>query len=566
MIHQVVFDTSKIISEHGIETVVLSPGSRNAPLTVSFARNKDLRIFNIVDERSAGFIALGIAQKTQKPVVLCCTSGTALLNYAPAIAEAFYQRVPLIVISADRPSEWQGQRDGQTIEQIGALRNFVLGEFQMPIPINDDTSWEYSRKLNEAINLSQGLVSGPVHINIPFREPFYPDADQTLEFSSSIHIIKSNIGSIDANTDNHVSVLAKCNKVLVIVGQQAWDASFDELLERLKGKAVIIADVISNVKNAHINHHDYFLAHLSKDQKDRLQPELLITIGKSVISKSLKQFLRVHKSTAHWHIEENIPLADTFQSITEQIFCNPKSWLKSLVSQSHSSTEVEQSKDYIKQWLFLESQAIEGMKRLIDNLDFSEYVAFVKVMQNLPDRIDLHLANSMPVRFANMIGDVSKDVEVFSNRGTSGIDGTNGTAVGNALVSDKITYLLTGDLSFFYDRNAFFHNYPLDNLKIIVFNNLGGGIFRLIPGPSSLAELTQHFETRHHHSAEFMAKEFGFNYQVANNESEIIDSMKRIKESHKPQILEIFTDPETNSREFSRIKEMMQDQISRSVS
>ncbi|MFY0605423.1 MAG: 2-succinyl-5-enolpyruvyl-6-hydroxy-3-cyclohexene-1-carboxylic-acid synthase [Cyclobacteriaceae bacterium] len=562
MIHQAIFDTSKIISAHGIEAVVLSPGSRNAPLTISFARNQDLKIYNIVDERSAGFIALGIAQKTNKPVVLCCTSGTALLNYAPAIAEAYYQQIPLIVLSADRPSEWQDQRDGQTIRQVGAISNFVVGEYQMPTPTNEETGWEYTRKLNEAIGTSQGQKKGPVHINVPFREPFYPSKDQSLEFSNDLHFIKKILGESKIDILRYQTSFAEARKILIVVGQKAMDAGFDDCLEKLKSKAIVLADIISNVKNADIRLHDHFLAGLNESDMDELRPDLLITLGKSVISKSLKQYLRTHKAATHWHIEEKDQLADTFQSVTEHIIFPPELWIKDLTT-NKKLISTSENNEYRSVWETLESKTRSSFNSVKESWEFSEYVAFDYLLNALPAGIDLHLANSMPVRYANLLGNALPNIEVFCNRGTSGIDGTNGTAVGNALSSNKTTFLLTGDLSFFYDRNAFFHDYDLSNLKIVIFNNQGGGIFRLINGPSSLPELPKHFETQHQRTARLTAEEFGFSYQMVDDESELPEVINRISQSGKPEILEIMTNPETNERVYKQTKVKMNELLSR---
>lgn len=562
MIPQTVFDTSQVLALKGIKHVVLSPGSRNAPLTISFARNPAISTYNIIDERSAGFIALGMAQKLKQPVALCCTSGTALLNYAPSVAEAYYQQIPLIVISADRPSEWQGQRDGQTINQIGALANFVKGTFQLPADTSHkDAAWEYTRKLNEAINLSELSPKGPIHINIPFREPFYPAADQKPEFSKDIHIISPTIphgtqDCADLITDWHTA-----DKRMIIAGQHEHSDALCSALEDLKNDAVVAADVISNVSSpSAIRHQDLFLAGVEGKLADSLRPDLIVSYGRSVISKNLKLFLRNNPPKAHWHFDESMVHADAFQSVSRMVKADPLPFFTALTKASVEAEEfrLQIRRNFVQNWRVENEKVARKLPEIIEKTVFCEFTAFHQVMEGLPGNIDLHLANSMPVRYVNFLQGLKPGVEVFANRGTSGIDGTNGAAVGNTLVSDRPTVLLTGDLSFFYDRNAFFHQYDLCKLKVVVFNNGGGGIFRLIPGPANLPELVQHFETRHSHSARFMAIEFGFDYYTAKDGAGLSAGIKEMLKNEKaPKLLEVFTSPEANSAGFSQIKKLL---------
>ncbi|HCX21341.1 MAG: 2-succinyl-5-enolpyruvyl-6-hydroxy-3-cyclohexene-1-carboxylic-acid synthase [Flammeovirgaceae bacterium] len=558
MINQTVFDTSEVFALKGIKHVVLSPGSRNAPLTISFARNPKIKTYNIVDERSAGFIALGIAQKLKQPVVLCCTSGTSLLNYAPSVAEAYYQGISLIVLSADRPAEWIGQKDGQTIDQLGALTNFVKGTFNLPANPVGDEAWEYTRKLNEAINTANSGKKAPVHINIPFREPFYPAEGQELSFSKELKVFNT-YQSPSSSTPNE-ELLSKwhlSDRRMIIVGQNEQNQELDEILASLSDKAIIIADVISN--NATIDairHHDLFLASIDEKLGASLRPELVITIGKSVISKNLKLFLRKYKPEMLWQISPQINQADTFQALTSVIESEPTTFLQSLDSQSEKEQFNQQvTSNFIQNWQIEDSKTKRKLNKALEVLDWSEFTAMYQVIKSIPAGSDVHLANSMPVRFANFIQQLRPDIEIFCNRGTSGIDGTNGTAVGHAMITERSVYLITGDLSFFYDRNAFFHPYELDNLKIIVSNNQGGGIFRLINGPSNTPELVQHFETRHEHTAKFTALEYGFDYHGVKDADALEKALKAIhKDNRGAKLVEIFTDPEINSEVFKAVK------------
>ncbi len=560
MIHQVVFDTAELLYRKGVRHVVLSPGSRNAPLTLSFSRHPKLKIFSIVDERSAGFIALGIAQNTNTPVVLCCTSGTALLNYLPAIAEAYYQNIPLIVLTADRPPEWIDQRDGQTINQVNAAANFVKGFYQMPVSLDHtDAAWEYNRKLNEAYNLASNS-KGPVHINVPFREPFYPGNDQKLKYSDDIRIIKTHPAQQELHfTPDLNTIWQQSKRKLIVVGQHAPDPDLEKTLNSLTKRYSIpvVTDVISNMHDPlFIRYQDHFLSKLDEKQAEALKPELLITCGKSTISKNLKLFLRKYKPKHHWHFEESDQIADTYKTLTRHFRSPLLLFLKNLPGpeKAGSTFDDQLRANHSQAWRMLDEKVIEKLN-LIEKSEFSEYQASYAVSKAIPKGFALHLANSMPVRYANLLRQTHPGISVYCNRGTSGIDGTNGTAVGHALSSNNGVVLWTGDLSFFYDRNAFFHHHDLQNLRVIVMNNQGGGIFRLISGPKSLPELESYFETRHKHSARFMADEFGFDYFAAHDEKSLDEGLKQLfGGSAKKKILEIFSEPSTNEEVYNKIK------------
>ncbi len=550
MIHPVIFSISELFIKKGIRHVVQSPGSRNAPLTISFARNPNIRMFSIVDERSAGFIALGMSLKLREPVVLCCTSGTALLNYAPAVAEAHYQQVPLIILSADRPPEWLDQRDGQTINQPGALHNFVKKTYQLPVSYeHSDSQWEVNFKLNEAVNLSNEGIKGPVHINLPFREPFYPTPEQKLEFGSP-RVFSIEQPKVRADWETLTKSWQSLKKRLIVAGQ-----SMGTDLE-LGSCQTLLADVISNCSSpGAIRHHDLFLSNISKGQAEALQPDLLVTFGKSVISKNLKVFLRKNPPKEHWHFDPDGFQIDTYQQVTSIVKGDFVDFYRSLPEEKTDAFTTQLQSNYHQSWAILESKTQKVLESGFEGHPFSEMQVYKEVMKTLPHSIDLHVANSMTVRYANFFQGLKKDVEVFSNRGTSGIDGTNGTAVGNALIGEKPVVLLTGDLSFFYDRNCFFHGYDLSKLKIIISNNYGGGIFRLIKGPADQPELETYFETRHSHTAKFTAAEYGFDYFKAESLKSLQSGLKQLfKDDKAPKILEVFTDPIHNQDVFQSIK------------
>ncbi|MEQ9467966.1 MAG: 2-succinyl-5-enolpyruvyl-6-hydroxy-3-cyclohexene-1-carboxylic-acid synthase [Ekhidna sp.] len=544
MLHPTVFNTSQICRQLGIMHAVMSPGSRNAPLTISFARHSEIKKWIIPDERAAGFIALGIAQERKEPVVLCCTSGTALLNYAPAIAEAYYRQIPLIVLSADRPPELIDQRDGQTIRQFEVLKNHVKASYQLPIIQDEQSAEDYQFTLIEGIQEALKQPVGPVHLNIPFAEPFYPTPDQHLEFRK-VDITESEVSITQSTIDLH---LGDCKKILILIGQQPSDEKLKEKLMQLADSIPVIKSPLNNL-SVGIDHVDGFI-----DGQSELKPDLLITSGLSVLSKKLKAFIRNAKPARHIHFDPARVKVDTYSS-------NPQLIKRNIIECLDQLVEHEVDPEYVAKWKDLSKATETTINDLVSELPFSEPVATLKVLKAIPANSNLHLSNSMPVRYADLFG-VKDGVEVFSNRGTSGIDGCTSTALGTAMVSKKLNVLITGDLAFLYDRNAFFHNHQTPNLQVIIMNNQGGGIFRLIPGPSGLPELEDYFETRHNRTAEYICKESNLNYSRADNTEELEKALVTFFESSEhAKVLEIYTQPEINDKAYKELRTKINERI-----
>lgn len=552
MIIQPIIDLVAICAKKGIEHAILSPGSRCAPLTLAFARHPDIHARTISDERSAAFIALGMAQQLNQPVVLVCTSGSAALNYYPAIAEAFFQQIPLVILTADRPSAWIDQWDGQTIFQPEVYGKHVKKSFHFPDSFaNEEQIWHAARIVNEAINLSKQFPAGPVHINVPLREPFYPAENEKFKFpeiprefttvSSQTHLSKESLKHIKSRL-NDVS------RILIVPGQQRPNAQIQSLLDQLSKnqKAVIVSDSISNLQSeSTINLHDHWLGNESFHPS--LAPDLVISFGKSVISKSLKQFLR-KTASSHWHIQPDGQAKDTYQHLTRILACSPSQFLNWL-----TQNLPEQNVEFQFKWLSLEKNVSESLQKTFDSVEFGEYPALHFILQKIPSSSKLHLANSMAVRYVNFLG--KRPQEIICNRGTSGIDGSNSTAVGCTFTTKEPVTLITGDMAFFYDRNAFWHNYSTPNLRVVIINNHAGGIFRLIDGPSKQPELEEFFETKQQLSANHLAKEFGFFYIKVKNQQELESALIDFYEpSIQPKILEIESSSEKNAEILKQVK------------
>lgn len=533
-----------------MSNAILSPGSRCAPITLAFTRHKGFHCRTISDERSAAFIALGMAQQLSHPVVIVCTSGSAAYNYAPAIAEAFFQQIPLLVITADRPPEWIDQWDGQTIRQTNIYGQHVKGSFQFPDDFgHTDKVWHANRLANEAINLAMQYPQGPVHINIPLREPFYPESNEEFSFTEEIRSIEvvDPGKTLSDEAKNFLSVsLEKFQRIMIIPGQQRPDQYLQKLLDDIStlGKAVVVTDTISNVQSEHtIVYHDHFIPFLHSENL----PDLIISFGKSIISKSLKLFLR-NSNAEHWHVQPNGYTPDTYQSLKKTIQSEPHSFLQLLLEQdkvSHAS--------FLENWNKLNQAIADLLPRLFQKAKFGEYKAMAKCLEAIPEQSKLHVANSMAVRYLNFLG--ARNQEVICNRGTSGIDGSNSTAVGCTFTTKEHVTLITGDMAFFYDRNAFWHNYQMNNLRIILLNNHAGGIFRLIDGPAKQPELEEYFETHQRLSAGYLAKDFGFEYHLATDQLSLEAGLKSFYEkSTKPKILEIQSESTKNAKILRELK------------
>lgn len=552
--NQCIIDIAEICAKKNVNNVILSVGSRCAPLSLAFLRHPQIKCRTVTDERSAGFIALGLAQQTENTVALVCTSGTAVLNYAPAIAEAFYQKIPLLILTADRPPEWIDQQDNQTIHQKEIYGKHCLKSFELPVDYSHLDSKDYTyRIISEAINLTMHPVKGTVHINIPLREPLYPDVNE-FNYSQDIKIINTfpTEKIISENYwKNLLDVWNNSKKKLILVGMNNYNEKLSKYLNDLQQNknVTVISDITSNIHDdAQVIHHsDMIIGNALKNNLDTLKPDLLITLGGIIVSKNIKQYLRKFKPKEHWHIQESGYISDTFQTLTENIYVAPEYFLKNLLDMQIIKKDTE----YFDNWSKFENIEKEKIKNFFENIDFSDFLAVYQILKTLPENSFLHLGNSMPIRYANLISmDIAKkNIKINSNRGTSGIDGTISTAVGASLATDKITTIITGDLGFFYDNNALWNNFLPQNLRIILLNNHGGNIFRILDGSSKLPELEEYFETKNNLNAKNLANSHNIEYTHCKNLKELETNLDDFFQlSEKTKILEIETNSIINTK------------------
>jgi 2-succinyl-5-enolpyruvyl-6-hydroxy-3-cyclohexene-1-carboxylate synthase len=561
---QPIYDIAEVCARKGLKNVVLCPGSRCAPLTLAFSRHHAIKVRTFSDERSAAFVALGISQQLNTPAALVCTSGTAVYNFASAVAEAFFNQIPLVVITADRPVEWVNQHDGQTIYQQGVFGAHVKQSFQLPQNYDHrDEQWMINRIVNDAINLARQEPKGPVHINAPFREPLYPQKDETITFSKDVRIID------DTGSDNRLSSTLPENilqeflsnsNILVLSGQSDYN---EDLLKSLHDftsqfSIPVVGEITSNLHPLRdlVKHADLFIGEVSDKTKEMLQPDLLITFGKSVLSKNLKLFVRNYSPKIHWHIQEAGMVADTFQHLTRIVRLTPSVFFAALKKELPQTMGAAQH-NYFQAWKIEEEKSSSFVKKHFHSNEYAgEFGVVQKILDCLPEKSSLHLANSMSVRYANFIGleGRQKNIRVYCNRGTSGIDGCSSTAAGHSLVSDTPHLLITGDLAFFYDRNAFWHNYSLPNLRIVVLNNHGGVIFKMIDGPKELPEADEYFVTRQKLTAKKLCEEFDF-VHLKYGDSLIEDQVKEFFTFDGPtKILEIETSVAESKKIYDNFK------------
>ena len=518
-----------------IQTVVISPGSRNAPLTIGFSNHKDFETLSIVDERCAAFFALGIAQQTLKPVALVCTSGSALLNYYPAIAEAYYSQIPLVVISADRPAHLIDIGDGQTIRQENVFQNHILYSANLKEFDIENTI----RTLSKAFSLLR-QVKGPIHINAPFNEPLY----ETVATMNDFRFIAEESDLQDTiDYENLASQWNSAKKKMILVGVHSPNAALEILLDKVADdpSVLVFTETTSNLYNKRfVNSIDNLIFNLTEEEFTSLQPDILLTFGGMIVSKKIKKFLREYSPKEHWHVNE-LRAFDTYQVLSKHLKIDSHSFFKhfcELVDYDNKST-------YESTWTHYKQRIREKHNHYIKTAPYSDLKVFEQVLKVIPDFSEVQFSNSAIIRYSQLF-EMNSTITVFCNRGTSGIDGSTSTALGAAYATQKPTTLITGDLSFFYDSNALWNNYIPSDVRIVIINNSGGGIFKIIPGPKKSTAL-KYFETPHCLTAEHLCGMFGFEYSTAHNLKSLKEEVVGFYDkSDKPKVLEVFTPSDLN--------------------
>ncbi len=554
-----IHDVAQLCYLKGVRMAFVSPGSRAAPLLLAFHRHPHLKIIPVEDERQAAFMGLGASIGTGRPVVLICTSGTAPLHYAPAVAEALYGQVPLIVLSADRPAEWIDQADGQTIQQTNLYGHNVKRSFSLPEfaqKTHPDIAWHAARMIDEAIDCATTTPVGPVHINVPLRKPLYAVAEKPT-YAPTLHPCERMATDLHlkANAWNTLNTLLQQHqKALIVVGQHAADKNTERRLEDFSEalQIPVLTQVNSNMHGLKVPiRHAASYIHTEK----ALCPTLIISFGGPILSQGLKAFLREAPIKAHIALTPNhLRPADTLQHLTHHVPMTPSIFFE-VGSQQFARTGGVKRKRFYQLWQKTEAQYATQHDTLCQTLPFSSLFVTQQLLTHLPAFGHLHIGNSMPIRYANMIGlpQDKEGVEVFANRGVCGIDGGVSTVCGMAMaVPHVLNVLLIGDMSFHYDSKCLLTQKLPSNVRILMLNDQGGGIFRLIKAATAVPELEKLFAMRAQRSAASLSTAGGAAYYSAENASELAHALPLFLQPRRQEgaILEVFISPEQDAHVF----------------
>ncbi|UBM62936.1 2-succinyl-5-enolpyruvyl-6-hydroxy-3-cyclohexene-1-carboxylic-acid synthase [Candidatus Sulfidibacterium hydrothermale] len=536
-----------IFVKKGLQDIVLSPGSRNAPLVLSFTGHPAVKAVSVIDERSAAFFALGMAQQLRRTVAIACTSGSAVLNYAPAIAEAYYQKIPLLILTADRPPHLIDVGDGQTIRQNNVFANYIKKSFTLPLEISsEEEKQEVNRLINEAIDQTQFPEPGPVHINIPLDEPLY-----NLTEIPETGTIEKTIGQLPEPSGEIIHAFLhdwrQSRKTLILAGQGNPSEKLNRLMERLaqQEQVAVMTETTSNLHSpAFMDEIDNLITAISEDELTDFQPDLLITFGTAVVSKKIKKLLRTFPAKKHWHISPSGEKRDTYFCLSGVVKTDAESFF------TRTENDLTENKSHYRDfWKDHKQQVLQKRNRFLSEIPWCDLKVYDILFREIPANSHLHLGNSTPVRYAQLFGSFPK-FRYFSNRGVSGIDGQVSTAAGNAFAeTGKINTIITGDIGFLYDSNALMNQNLTPNLKIIVMNNGGGDIFRFIPGPDTSRQREKFFATSHPWEAKNIAQAFDIRYFSVRNETELTTVLQEFYAvNRRPALLEIFTNEQNNAQ------------------
>ena len=537
---------TSLLLEYGVSDAVVCPGSRNAPIVHNLSVCEAIRCRPVTDERSAAFYALGLAIATRRPTVVCVTSGSALLNVMPAVAEAAYQHVPLVVISADRPQQWIDQLDGQTIPQSDALGRFVRKAVQLPEPHNDEERWLCRRLVNEAMHLATCRQGAPVHINVPISEPLFEfDTEQLPQLSRFNYIKRAAIK--DASMDMP-DTFHDATRPMIVIGQLAHGTVSHETIRSLSEKYVVMSEPLSNPSYMTI-HFDEAIRYIvsdnssindDEDDKTAYYPDYVIYVGDTLVSKPARRFLRNAKAPSCLITPDAADIHDPLMTLTDIVECDSDS-INALLASLCDAPDTDERCRFHDRWQsFLDACAAHADAYAPEYSQMATVKYFEEQLADLDIDICVHYANSSAVRLACIYA----QHYVWCNRGVNGIEGSLSTAAGFSLATHDMTVCVIGDLSFFYDQNALWNSNLRGNLRIILLNNRGGGIFRQLPGLSDSPAADDLVMASHENTAQGICTQNDIGYMSAKNMDEMQIGVVTLltRESERPMLLEVFTD------------------------
>ena len=570
----VISELIALLQAHGVRDIVLCPGSRNAPLVHALSHQlAGATCHSIIDERSAGFYALGLALATHRTVVVCCTSGTAVANLHPAVAEAYYQGVPLVILSADRPERWIGQWAGQTLPQPGLFGSLVRKAVQLSEPHTVEERWYCNRLINEALLVALAPLPGPVQINVPISDPSVsllpptpaeqqsaPSDRRPIGMQPGRHIEQLCPCGVDAQAVKPLlKRLATFERKMILVGQESWTAGSSAgttFPQSLREQFLCIGESLSN-RSVTICSLDALLASLSEADRRALQPDLLITLGGHIVSNKMKQYLRNYPPRETWHLSPDPSVVDLFCSLTELITAPVGPFLE-IMAQGLETLEQglagQASSPYALQW-----------RERIDRLPsptprYSSLAVVGKLLSHLPEEpCVLHLANSSSVRYAELFRKPRR-LLTLCNRGTSGIEGSLSTALGFARQrAEERHFIVIGDLSFFYDLNALGLPEVGSNVRVLLLNNQRGSIFQSLP-TLEMDPLSRRYITAEHQlRAQGWAESCGWEYLSVHEAGELEETMAYfVGPAERPRLFEAFVSSEDEIAELQTYFKQLQ--------
>ncbi len=538
-----------VMAGEGVKDVVCSPGSRNAPLLLAAAARKELRKHMAVDERAASFMALGMSIVSQKPVALACTSGTALLNYGPAIAEAYYQSIPLVVVSADRPQQWIDQDDSQTLRQFEAFSNYVKKSYQLPALGNNDREmqWYANRIANDAMIEARSGRKGPVHINISLGEPLGGKALRQFMPVRTIEMVEADILA-DKEILKSFSGMIAGSRVMFVAGFLPPSSRMQKAVKEFCSLPGVVA-MTETLSNLHLDELaccvDSVLTAFPEEVLDDMVPDIVISVGGALVSRKLKEYLRRNGHRCqHWSIGKHITTTDCFQSLTKRIETDPARTLMQLANGARKfilNKGCGEAEAYSKAWERAKREAMDAKKEYVETAPWSELRIFKHIIGLLPSNYNLFLSNGTSIRYAQLLSDKLPHAS-YCNRGVSGIDGCTSTSIGCCKAYGGMTLLVTGDMSMAYDIGSLGLPGIPDRMRIIVIDNQGGGIFRFIPSTSSLDELEEYFCLRPSLPLKELAQGYGWEYLEADNEDSFIGQLDYFFSPGKRKIMKVACD------------------------
>lgn len=531
--NKMVLQLMSLLKQFSIRRIVISPGSRHFAFVHSLEADSWFKLYSVVDERSAAFFALGLIQECGEPVAVTCSSGTACMNYGSAVVEAYYQRLPLLVLSSDRIPEYLNQLEDQMYDQLDTFTACTKYQGQLPEIKNDTDVWYCNRILNEAFLELNHHGRGPVHINIPFV------AHNTDTFSTPELPVVRKISLHDAETKKTewkaIGSKLQSKKVMIVWGQSVkitpeLDKAVSKFCEMTD--AIILTDKLSNLHNEYaILNTTVVLSVLTPDERKELHPDVVISVGGNYIfNGEIKGF--VGKTSSNWQVGKEDKVIDPFRSLTEIFEMSEECFFSSLAEYA----DVKNKGDYKDTWLAISKQPS------IPEPEYNEFYAIGQLLKNLPKNVDLQLANSLTIRMSHMF-EIDPSIRVNCNRGVNGIDGSMSTAVGFGADNDRLTFYITGDLSFFYDMNSLWIRHLSPKMRFMLINNGGGGVMYAPLNDEKRKTLPAHVAAGHSLSAKGWVESLGFKYIAANSKEEVDAGVRELlnSDSDCPVFMEVFS-------------------------